>query len=69
MVHKSVKWIVNGSGLLGVLLVVLRFAGVIDWSWWVTTSPIWGGAVFGLGSIFGGVLVWFLAAMWDGDAE
>ena len=27
--------------LLGVAFVVLRLCGVIDWSWWWVTSPLW----------------------------
>lgn len=32
-------------GLLGVVFVVLKLTGVIDWSWWWVTIPFWGGAV------------------------
>ena len=28
-------------GLLGVAFVVLKLVGVIDWSWWWVTSPLW----------------------------
>lgn len=34
-------------GLLGVILIFLRVAEVIDWSWWWVTLPLWGGAVLG----------------------
>jgi hypothetical protein len=27
--------------LLGVVFVVLKLAGVIDWSWWIVTAPLW----------------------------
>jgi hypothetical protein len=35
------------SGLTGVLslfivLSLLKFAGVIDWDWWLVTIPLWG---------------------------
>ena len=30
-------------GLMGVLFVGLKLAGVIDWSWWWVTAPFWGG--------------------------
>lgn len=30
-------------GLLGVVFVVLKLTGVIDWSWWWVTAPFWGG--------------------------
>jgi hypothetical protein len=29
-------------GLLGVVFVTLKLAGVIDWSWWWVTLPFWG---------------------------
>lgn len=32
--------------LLGLLLVVLKLGGAIDWSWWFVTLPFWYG--FGL---------------------
>ena len=28
-------------GLLGVAFVVLKLVGVIDWSWWWVTAPLW----------------------------
>lgn len=30
-------------GLLGVVFIVLKLCGVIDWSWWWVTAPFWGG--------------------------
>jgi hypothetical protein len=30
-------------GLLGVLFVGLKLAGIINWSWWLVTLPFWGG--------------------------
>jgi hypothetical protein len=30
-------------GMLGVLFVGLKLAGVINWSWWWVTLPFWGG--------------------------
>ena len=36
----------NGIGLSGVLFVVflvLKLTGVISWSWWWVTAPLWGG--------------------------
>lgn len=29
-------------GLLGVAFIVLKLCGVINWSWWWVTAPIWG---------------------------
>lgn len=33
-------------GLLGVVFVVLKLCGVIDWSWWWVTAPFWIGFAF-----------------------
>lgn len=36
----------SGIGLFGVLFVVflvLKLVGVIAWSWWWVTAPLWGG--------------------------
>lgn len=30
-------------GLLGIVFIVLKLVGVIDWSWWYVTMPLWGG--------------------------
>lgn len=30
-------------GLLGIVFIILKLTGVIDWSWWWVTSPLWGG--------------------------
>ena len=29
-------------GLLGVAFIVLKLVGVIDWSWWLVTLPLYG---------------------------
>lgn len=29
------------SGVLGVVFIVLKLVGVIDWSWWWVLSPFW----------------------------
>ena len=42
----------SGIGLTGVLFVVflvLKLCGVIGWSWWWVTAPLWAPAVFLLG--------------------
>ena len=33
-------------GLLALLFIGLKLVGVIDWSWWWVTSPLWGAPVF-----------------------
>lgn len=38
----------GGVGVLtvvGIVLVILKVAGVIDWSWWLVTMPFWIGLV------------------------
>ena len=32
-------------GLLGVVFVILKLLGFINWSWWLVTLPFWGGLV------------------------
>lgn len=30
-------------GMLGILFIGLKLGGIIDWSWWWVTAPLWGG--------------------------
>lgn len=49
----------GGIGLCGVLFVVflvLKLVGVIDWSWWWVTAPLWLPTAVLLG-VFGVVMV------------
>jgi pilus assembly protein TadC len=42
----------GGIGLGGALFItffVLKLVGVIDWSWWWVTAPLWGGVAFLVG--------------------
>ena len=42
----------TGSGVTGALFIVflvLKLTGVIDWSWWWVTSPIWSPVVIAIG--------------------
>jgi len=32
-------------GLLGLIFITLKLIGVIAWSWWLVTAPIWGTSV------------------------
>lgn len=34
----------NVAGALGIAFIVLKLCHVIDWSWWLVTLPLWGGA-------------------------
>lgn len=29
-------------GLLGCIFITLKLCGIINWSWWLITLPIWG---------------------------
>lgn len=33
---------VSVSGVVGIVFVILKLVGVIDWSWWWVTVPFWG---------------------------
>ena len=44
---------------IGFVLIVLKLAGIIDWSWWVVTMPLWGGFVF-----FTSMLLLFVFIVW-----
>lgn len=35
-------------GALGIVFIVLKLCGVIDWSWWLVTLPIYGGFILWL---------------------
>ena len=35
-------------GLLGIVFIVLKLTGYINWSWWIVLSPIWGSVLVGL---------------------
>ena len=37
-------YIINGIGFLDILLIVnivLKLAGIINWSWWIVLWPFW----------------------------
>ena len=39
------------TGLLGVVFIVLKLIGVINWSWWWVMSPFWIPIVLVLGTV------------------
>jgi uncharacterized membrane protein len=47
----------NVIGLIFLVFLVLKLTGVIDWSWWWVTSPLWLAAlaVVGLLMVVGGL--------------
>jgi pilus assembly protein TadC len=41
----------SGIGLAGltfIVFLVLKLCGVINWSWWWVTAPLWGGVAIAL---------------------
>lgn len=35
-------------GVVGIVFVILKFTGVINWSWWLVTLPFYGGLIIAL---------------------
>lgn len=33
---------IDFSGLLFIVFLILKLCGVITWSWWWVTAPLWG---------------------------
>jgi hypothetical protein len=59
MQEKTPSITVSGSpicGLLGVVFVTLKLCGVIHWSWWFVTAPLW--APFALAVPF--LILWLI---------
>lgn len=57
------KVIYNGPGVLstlGIVFVVLKLTGVIDWSWWWVTAPFWGPLALLVGLV---LLILFIAGI------
>jgi hypothetical protein len=49
----------GGIGFLGMLfiaLMVLKLCGVINWSWWWVTIPLWGPLAVAVVILFGALL-------------
>lgn len=44
------------SGLLGIVFIVLKLTGVINWSWWWVLAPLWGQFLLGL-VLLGGIVL------------
>ena len=60
MASEKVKVVNGGAGfwsLLGLLFIGLKLGGVINWSWWLVTLPLWGGlAVLAVFLLIGGII-------------
>lgn len=50
------------AGWLGISFIVLKLCGVIDWSWWWVTAPLWGGLAL-VAALGGLTLLCFLVCM------
>lgn len=49
---------VSLSTVVGVVFVILKLTGVIDWSWWWVLAPFWiGVALWGAVAVVGAVLL------------
>lgn len=67
------KVVYNSSGggmfLLFIIFLVLKLTGVIAWSWWWVTAPLWGplALVLGILAVVGtGMLAMFLSLIvWE----
>lgn len=35
----------NIFSVVGIVFIILKLVGVIEWSWWWVTLPLWGGIV------------------------
>ncbi len=45
---KNVKVSYNITTPLFLIFLILKLTGIIDWSWWWVTSPLWIPLVFGI---------------------
>lgn len=47
-------WLLGVSWLVGIVLVILKLAGVMDWGWWLVTLPFWSTVVLEMIVLFMG---------------
>lgn len=45
MNNKSNQGSVSLMGITFLIFLVLKLTGLINWSWWLVTLPLWGGIV------------------------
>lgn len=48
-------------GLLGIVFIVLKLVGVVNWSWWLVLAPLWAPTAVGVILILLGILVGVIA--------
>ena len=55
-------------GLLAILFIGLKLGGIIKWSWWWVTIPLWGGLAFvsalAIGGALGIIFAYLIKAAW-----
>ena len=48
--------ITSGSTTIFIVFLLLRVFGVVDWSWWIVTAPLWFGWAVYLAFLVGALL-------------
>lgn len=59
-IYRKTEVTTGGVGLSTVLFLiflVLKLCGIISWSWWWVTAPLWGGLAIVLACIFIGLII------------
>lgn len=51
---------ISFCGLLFLVFLVLKLTHVIDWSWWLITAPLWGGAALAIAIFLIFILIAFI---------
>ena len=61
---------VNSGGIgffsaLFLIFLTLKLTGVINWSWWLVTAPLWGGVAFIIGVVVIFLIIAIIAGVID----
>lgn len=51
------------SGLTFIVFLVLKLCGVIDWSWWWVTAPLWGPSALLIAGLFIYIMITVIIAL------
>lgn len=51
------------SGLTFIVFLVLKLCGVIDWSWWWVTAPLWGPSALLIAGLFIYIMIAVIIAL------
>ena len=56
----------SSSGAIFIVLLLLKVFGVVDWSWWIITMPLWLGLAIFVAILAGGAALAgiFVAGVW-----